>query len=90
MDKSIFLKVIFADDMTSQSIDNFCDIIGGVGISNLVKNKKSDYPLRNCILFGCKAMKMQQFMKKSYLVAMYNPQVWKHNKTECMSTIYYL
>lgn len=72
--------------MESQKVDGFNDIIGGVGLSNLAKNRKSNYQLRNCILFGCKASQMTQMMKKSYLVVVYNPSVWKSkpSKATCV------
>ena len=83
----IYLKVLFPTEMETQKVDNFDNIIGGIGLSNLTKNKRSDYQLRNCILFGCKQSQMVDLMKKSYFVILYNTQAWKNcqrNKTECM------
>ena len=78
----LYLKFEFSSEMTKESIDGFDNIIGGIGLSSLNKNKSSDHPIRNCILFGCQPCHMRPVLESSYVVALYDPKAWERTKPE--------
>ena len=96
IDNLLYLKLEFSNEIKQilkQSLDQFNDIIAGIGLSSLNKNKSShchsnnnnnnsnqrrnNSLLRNCILFSCQTSDMINVFKNTFFVPIFNKKLWK-------------
>ena len=75
----IYLKIEFPkydNSIKFETIDHFENIIGGIGLSCLNKNKNARHSLRNCILFNCQQGQILNCLKECKIVVVYDKQKW--------------
>ena len=64
-----YLKFTIDSHLIKKKRDGLTDIVGGIGISMLHRNKNEFGALRNCILLRCSNQQLQNCLKNSYVVA---------------------
>ena len=56
------------DKKEEEIIENLHDIVGGIGLCNLKRNKKYYKSLKNCILLNCNENNLINTLKKSNII----------------------
>ena len=60
-------------------MDLLNDIVGGIGVSHLKRNKKNDNGIRNCIILRCLELNLIETLKKSYIISYFTKNAAKNH-----------